>query len=231
MKTYSIFISLLLVISSVFAQEVNDNQEIVSSSGASLYSFDKTDNTVIGSPYIQETFLPARVSAKTGNIYNLRYNAVNDEMEMESQQTKNPTINKNISGLIVTFLKDNRTYYSMKYLTKDGNKATGFLVSISDSNANIKLFLKERIAFFQGKPAKSSYQAAKPAKFDRVDDEYYIVINDEIAKSLSNNKKDIAALFPNHENDILNYISAEKLNLRKQNDLVKLVGYLNQLKK
>lgn len=220
-----------MVISSAFAQDANDSQNIFSTSGASIYSFDKTDKTVIGSPYVQGSFLPARVSVKEGNIYNLRYNGVNDEMEMESSQTKSPTINKNISGLTITFLKDNKTYKSMTYFTKDGNSVTGFLIPFTNSDASVKLFLKERIAFYEGKPAKSSYQAAKPAKFDRVDDEFYIAIDNDIAKPLSTNKNDIAALFPNHEKDVLNYIKEQKLNVKKQDDLVKLTIYLNQLKK
>ncbi len=229
MKAYSIFFGFFLIVTSAISQDLNDSQNVISNSGTALYSFDKTDKSVVGSPYIQESFVPAKVITKTEKIFNLRYNAVNDEMEIESEQSKNPTINKNISGLVITFIKDNKSYNAMTYFNDQGNSTVGFLVPLTDKNQNVKLYLKERIAFYQGQPAKSSYQDAKSPKFDRVSDMFFIAIKNEIAKPLSSNKKEIAALFPNHEKDILNYISSEKLNVKKQGDLIKLAGYLNQL--
>lgn len=230
MKKYTTFLSLFLIISTAVGQDLNDSQDVISSNTGSIYAFDKSDRTIQGSPYVQSTFLPARVSAKSEQIFNLRYNAVLDEMEIESDNANNSTISKNVSGLTVTFLKGNKTYKSMTYFNEKDESVNGFLVQVTNANASVKLFLKERIKFVDRKPAKSSYQDAVPAKFDRLNDEYYLAKDNEIAKPLSSNKKDIAALFPDHKSEILKYISSEKLNVKKNDDLIKLIAYINLLK-
>lgn len=231
MKTLSIFFSLFIITSFVFSQDLNNNQDVISSggSGTMVYLFDKSDKTVEGTPYVQDDFFPARVTAKKEEIFNLRYNAVTGEMEIKSNQINNPTINKNIQGIAVTFLKDNKTYISTTYFDKDGNTTVGFLLSLTQPNAKNRLFLQERKKFVESKPAKSSYQDAQPARFDKLNDVFYFAVGSDIAKPLSTNKKEIASNFPEHKNDILKFIGSEKLNVKKQDDLIKLFNYINNL--
>lgn len=231
MKPLSLIIKItfsILFSFSGLSQDLINSQTLVTNTGL-IYEIDRTDKTIQGTPYIDATFYPARVTANIEQIFNARYNAVTDEMEIETEKSTIQAINKLLPGITVTFLNNKKTYKGMSYFQEDGNAATGFFVPITNSNLNVKLFLKERKVFVDRTPAKSSYQDAKPAKFDKLNDSFYIVIKNQIAKPLPDNKKEISALFPNFEKDILKYINSEKLNVKKQEDLIKLINYLNQL--
>lgn len=226
---YLKIIAILCFINAGFSQDHLDSQTLITNSGK-FYTIDRSDKTIQGSPYMEEMFLPARVTANIEQIFNARYNGVTDEVEVETEKNTIQAINKLLPGITVTFLKTNKIYKGMTYFNENGQSVTGFLIPITSENAKVKLFSKEKIVFVDRKPAKNSYQEAIPAKFDRLDDSYYIVIDREIAQPLSYNKKEIAALFPNQEKQILNYISSEKLNIKKKEDLVKLIAHINQIK-
>ncbi len=231
MKIYYLkIITILFFIQTGFSQDLLNSQTLVTSNTGLIYEIDRSDKTIQGSPYVDEVFLPARVKADIEQIFNARYNAVTDEVEVETEKNTVQAINKLLPGITVVFLKDNKIYKGMTYFNEEGQSVTGYLIPITTENANVKLFSKEKIVFIDRIPAKSSYQEAKPAKFDRLEDTYFITIDKDIAKPLSKNKKEIAALFPNHEKQVLNYISSEKLNIKKKEDLVKLIVHINQLK-
>lgn len=227
---YLNIIAILCIMNTGFSQDLLNSQTLVTSNTGLIYEIDRSDKTIQGSPYIEEVFLPARVTADIEQIFNARYNAVTDEVEVETEKSTIQAINKLLPGITVTFLKNNKIYNGMTYFNEDGQSVKGYLIPLTNDNANVKLFLKEKIVYTESKPAKSSYQEAVPAKFDRLDDSYYLIIDREIAKPLSKNKKEIAGLFPNQEKQILNYISSEKLNIKKKEDLMKLIAHINQSK-
>ncbi|MGJ8591088.1 MAG: hypothetical protein ACSHXF_00990 [Aquaticitalea sp.] len=233
MKTnITLFTCIAFLISGmVKAQDLTTSHLVVTSKTGSVTSFDKSDKTIQGSPYIQDNYYPARITADSEQIFNVRYNAITDEMEINTEESTVQAINKNLPGITVTFLVDSKIYKSMSYLNEEGISVIGYLIPIINADSKVKLFIKESKKFTDSKPAKSSYQAAVPAKFISIDDVYYFNINDEMAKPLSNNKKEIASLFPKHEKNILNYIKSEKLNVKKKDDLIKLFTHINQLEK
>lgn len=194
-----------------------------------IHEVDQGEKRILGSPYIVETFLPAKVSGDINKIFKARYNAIIDEIEVETEGGTIQAINKNIPGIVVIFLNDNKTYKGITYFNNDNNAVNGYLIPITNENDKVKLYLKEKKVFIDRKPAKTGYEVSQQAKFDRVDDSYYIVINNEIAKPLSKNKKEIASLFQNHEKEILKYISSERLNVKKKEDLIKLFAFINKL--
>ncbi len=211
------------------AQDLINTQTLVESNFGQIYAFDRSDKTIQGTPYLLDDFSPARVSADSDKIYNLRYNAVTDQMEVQSEKNTIQAINKNIDGVTITFLKDDKTYESINYINDKGLAERGYFIHLSSTSAKINLLIKEAKKFIERKPAKSSYQVTKPAQFKRLDDIYYIIIKNKTAQLLPSKKKDLLRLFPEHSKAIEAFIKSNKIKTSKQDDLITLVNYINTL--
>jgi len=230
MKLFYFSLSLILFsLNFNHAQEEFSNKQTLVSNANQLYSFDRSDKTIQGTPYINEDFSPARVSAQNTKILNVRYNAVTDEIEVETDKNSIQAVNKHIKNIAVTFLKDNKSYQAINYINKEGNDTRGYFICLTNSNSPIRLLLKESKKFIKRKPAKTGYQTDKPAQFKRLDDEYYIVINEENAQKIPKKVKNLSKQFPNNTNEINNYIKSNKIKISKKVDLIKLTNFLNTL--
>ena len=87
MKTTKIFTLLLLFVTTLsFSQDLVSIQTLTGGKVNTAYSTDLSDKTIQGSPYIIDEFMPARVTADIEKIFNLRYNAVSDQMEVKRQK-------------------------------------------------------------------------------------------------------------------------------------------------
>ncbi|WP_460220004.1 hypothetical protein [Psychroserpens sp. MEBiC05023] len=225
MKSTQLFIVLLLASAVSFAQDLVQTQTLTT--GNMSFTFDRSDKTIQGTPYIIDEFTPARVSADQNKIFNLRYNAVSDQMEVQSDKNTIQAINRNIEGVTITFLKDNKTYQSLNYINEDGIAERGYFIHVNSPDSKINLLLKESKKFIERQPAKSSYQDTKPARFKKVDDVYYIIIKNNTAQILPEKKKDILKLFPENSSKIAAFMKSEKIKPSKKEDLIKLVNFLN----
>ncbi len=226
MKKIYLILSLLFVVQ-IHSQDLATSQTLVSSS--QIYSFDRSDKTVQGTPYMDETFSPANVSADNTKIFNVRYNLVSDDMEVENEKKGVYAINKNILKLSVTFLKDNKTYHVFNYLNESGTSVNGYFILLSNINSKVKILLKESKIFKKRQEARSSYQDAKPASFKKEQDKYFIKIGDDNALLIPKNKKDVAKLFPKFESQISAFIKKNKIKTSSEEDLIKLALYVSDL--
>jgi hypothetical protein len=228
MKSTQLFTTVFLLASIFsFSQDLVQTQTFVTS--GLTYTFDRSDKTIQGTPYIIDDFSPARVSADSEKIYNLRYNAVSDQMEVETDKNTIQAINKNIDGVKITFLKDEKTYQSINYINEDGIAERGYFIHVNGVNSKIKLLAKETKKFIERRPAKSSYQDTKPAEFKRLDDVYYIIIKNNTAQLLPEKKKDLLKLFPENSDKIEDFIKSNRIKMSKQEDLLELMSYINIL--
>lgn len=212
---------------SLFAQD--SARQNLSSPGL-IYSFDINDNEVNGTPYIVNEFLPGKISAdKDGNIFNLRYNAYNDIIEIQKSANEIEALYKDLVDVTVTILNKSYRAYDYKDTSTNAQKR-GYFVVVSNGEAGQKpLLIKERIIFIEKKPAKSSYNQTKPAQYKRKSDQYYTLNDNGSAINLPSNKKDLANAFPKHTKDVLNFIKSNKIKTSKQEDLIKLINYINTL--
>lgn len=95
-------------------------------------------------------------------------------------------------------------------------------------SGKIALYKKERTVFKDEAPAVNSYASSKPAEFVKQDPIYYIKTENTFIKKPKNQKEIIEAL-PNLKDQINAYFKNNKIKLNKEEDLIKLVNYLNQL--
>ena len=138
-------------------------------------------------------------------------------------------LNKYRKDITVELIALNKTYQNFTYIDSDNNSSFGYFVIMTDPNENIKLLKKETIKFVNEKVNVTGYGTARPAQYKRTNDKYFIKIKDQSAVLLTNNKKEIAKLFPKHENEVLSFIKSEKLKLKSEEDLLKLISFLNSL--
>lgn len=239
MNRYKV-ISILAVLFSlnfIYAQEDNPftltgdaNDMLFNSSPSLLTTFDLTDNTIQGSAYIQDNFMPAKLSLPDGTkIFKLRYNAYSDEIEIENQGGNPNALNKNIDNLLIVFVSDDKTYEAIDYIDDKGNINKGYFVHVTSSDNDYQLLMKETVIFIDKKPAKTGYDKTKPAQLKRLDDTYYVSLDNNPAVELPSNKKNLSKVFPEHSKEVLEFIKDNRIKTTKKEDLIKLINYINTL--
>lgn len=227
MKNIYLLLSLLFFVHSHSQDELN-TQTLVQSSNQ-LYTFDRSDKSIQGTPYMDEVFAPARVSTEITKIFDIRYNMVNDQMEVKNENEEVHAINKAILNLTVTFIKDNRTYQVFNYLKEDGSSDNGYFILLSDINTKVKLLLKESKVYKEGQAIKSGYQGAVKPSFSKAKDKYFIKTGSDNAIELPKNKKDVAKLFPKFESQISSFIKKNKIKTSSKEDLLELAEFISGL--
>jgi hypothetical protein len=217
--------SAILILCALFS--VTNAQNIDFASEQNLRSENLSSKIVAdGSPYIDENFAAARITQYKDKIFSARYNAYNNQMEVKIEDDKVIALDKN-GDFEVIFIANDKIYRTVNYFTEENTSKKAFLVVLSD-NAKYTLFKKERIKFYDKVEAASSYEKAKPAKFQREDDVYYIK-KDGKTVYLPQKKKDFLKSFPKQENELKSYLKKEKLNPKNEDELITIVEYLSTL--
>lgn len=184
---------------------------------------------VSGSPYIKENFQSVKIKNQGEKIYNGRYNAYLNEMEILLDTNKNPiALDIENNDYEVHFINENKTYKTYTYSTEKGIQKRGFLVVVSELN-NTFLLREEIIKYYDKILATSSYDQDKPAKFRREADNYYIALSDGEIVHLPNRSKDLAQSFPNKSKEISTFIKKNNIKTKREEDLIKLASYIGTL--
>lgn len=187
------------------------------------------DNTidVEGSKYIQEKYIPASISVYSGYKFNVRYNAYDDEMEVEGKDNKSFALNKGEKNLEVTFINTNTTYSLHTYTNRENKTIAGYFQKLN-SGEKVTLLKKEKIMFIEEKQSKTGYDSYRPPQFKRVSDKFFIKLKDNpVAIEFPKNKKLFANLFPDRKDEILQFIKKNKLKTSNEQDLIKLFEFIN----
>lgn len=225
-----VFIS-LFVSSSIFAQELLGGHGAGTGISSGLISTTPVvlNERVEGTPYINEKFVPATISASENVIFYVRYNAVNDQIEVKGEDDKAYALNKHRRDIVIQLIANKKTYQSFIYFDSDNNQSFGYFVNLNDRASKVKLLKKERIKFLDEKPQVTGYDTPQPAKYQRLSDQYFMKVDDKNAVIIPSKKKSFAKLFPKYEDDILSFIKSEKLRLKREEDLSKLISFINTL--
>lgn len=179
-----------------------------------------------GSPYVDEEFTSIKIDQYSDKIYTGRYNAYNDEMEVKVEGGKIVALD-NKSELTVRFTSKNKVYKTYNYTTDNGVSKRGFLVVVEESD-KYALLKREYIKYYQGEEATSSYQQDKPATFRREDDTYFLKMDDKMMY-IPLKKKSFLKAFPEHSSELKSYIKENKIKLKDEEDLAKIIKYISEL--
>jgi hypothetical protein len=155
----------------------------------------------------------------------VRYNTQSDEVE--------------ISYLESTFVLPKKPEYDrvqiqtgqilqlVNYTDARNSSVYGYLYEIF-AGKKINLYLKQRSVIIPEKQPQNSYDTYSPARYSRTDDEYYFKHKDNIVE-FPGKKKDLIALFPENKKQIEDFIKANKIKFKTEDDFVKLATFIDSL--
>ncbi|MBK1894404.1 hypothetical protein [Chryseobacterium paridis] len=184
-------------------------------SGGKVLSYDD----ILGSPYPNKNFSNAKISGVLEQTL-VRYNSYNDEIEFKKED--------NVLAL------PKRPEYSK--IEINSPKATLVLLDTADDlsgyffelvSGKISLYKKVKTKFTDIIPAPNGYASDKPATFKTLDPIYYIKTEKSFIKK-PKNQKDITEQFPDKNESLASFFKSNKIKFDKEEDLIKLVNFLNQ---
>lgn len=187
------------------------------------------NTTIEGSAYIYENFTPAKISASEDEIFYVRYNALKDEFEVKGENNKAYALNRFRRDLVIDLVAFRKSYQIHEYAERNGDANFGYFDVLTPATQNHVLLKKESVKFLKEKFATTTYGSARPARYERASDEYYLKIGDESAVIIPTNKKKFAKLFTGNEKQVLDFIKAENIKLKNEKDLIKIVHFTNTL--
>jgi len=177
-----------------------------------------------GTPYLNEKFVPGKLITSKGAAYTgvpLRYNGYSDDLEFQKGEDSYNMDPKTIvkraefGGLVLVCVQ----YY-------EGRKSKdGFFQLLTEGKAT--LLVKYTVKLLDKESAKPFIEP-KPARFDDPKKDYYLSINGAPAVLISN-KKSLLELFGAEKDKMESYISGNKLSIKKDDDMIKIVSRYNRL--
>lgn len=177
-----------------------------------------------GSPYINDNFSPATIKP-LNKEYLVRYNAVDDEMEVK-QNSEILVLNKNNKNYIIDFKTKNQKAF---VLENSETNVTGFYFLVEET-PKVSLYRKDIKQFQQGRKASHSSLEDTPSKYINKDSKYYLKIDNEgyvVYEIPSSRKKFIKFFKEENQDKIKKLIRNNKIKLSKEEDLKRLIHLLN----
>lgn len=179
-----------------------------------------TENDIEGSAYLDDHFVLGDIITYENVIYKdipLRYNIYNDQMEFQISldiilSISNPEILKEIQ------------FGDQVFIYCEINDAKGGYFSLKQSG-NIQLLSKYNIDFLKAE-LPAPFKEAKPPSFRSKPNTFFIKIDEGYPVQISK-KKNLVLIFGSLNDEIQKFIKKEKINLKRENDLIELVQFAN----
>lgn len=221
-----IILFLFSFIAGGFSAQVG-NENVSYSNGFFFMRANRPSNieyTMDGNPYINgKEFRKVAIDGYSKNVQNLRYNAYEDEMEF-MQDGKNYFANKE-EGIVIKMPEINKTYKAVKYLYND-RSYFNYLVVLS-SGVKFNLYKRESVELLKGEKSPNAYGKDANDYFSKTKD-LYLIGNKKVLDKFPKTAKEAIALFSPVKNDVAEFIKNQKINLNKEEDMIKLVNFVNQ---
>lgn len=208
----------------VFAQSTAENV-VVTPHG--FYSRALKQSTkeisVEGSPYTTgKHFSKVIIPSYSENVQGVRYNAYEDEMEFQ-QNNETYFANKE-NGLIINFPELKKTYICLSYKLDD-KAYNGYLVLLQKGD-KFNLLKKEKVELLKGEKSPNAYTKDADDYYAKEKDIYMISKGDNYYK-LPKKINDLSQIPVDNQKAFLEFAQKNKVNLNKEEDMLKLVDYLN----
>ena len=188
-----------------------------------------------GSPYLNQKFKMGEYVANgksLGNFY-LRYNIYSDEIEVIDEKELN--ISDGEIKDLGAFLKiddshaiiDNQKFNLVNYVDKNDDFQKAYFQELYSNNGTT-LLKRFRCVLTPAQKAQTFNEADRAAKFNIYEDYYLQTKESQYPELLSLKKSKIVKAFKGKEKSAKEYIATNKLNLKKEDDLVKLIQFVSE---
>lgn len=178
-----------------------------------------------GSPYLNNEFVTGTVFTTSKIQYkglSLNFNVYNDQIEFVGRDNQ---ILEIVEPELIEKIEygDIRIVYD-EYIVSDDLKK-GFF--IEERSGQASLYRKPKVIFEPATQAAALVNA-KPARFKRLRDEFYIKIGQTPAKLVSS-KKDLPKIFSEYHEELESFIKKNKIKPNNVDDLNELLKYYTSL--
>ena len=175
-----------------------------------------------GSPYLDLDFKPAKIGDRE-KTHLVRFNGYKGNVEVWVKENQVIVLGTPKEERIMLLDGSEKEYVVRKYKNPKGEVTQGFLEVIQSSDS-YTLYKREILKYFK-KTKAEGYAAAKPARFEKANDQFYLKPSkDQMPIYLPSNKKKFLTVFgPKTASKAKGIIKKERLNLSKQDDLVKIL--------
>lgn len=183
------------------------------------------DNTE-GSRYLNDEFVPVEIVNIKGTKL-VRFNTVENTIEVRKENGDIMLLSLVERYSIKLLDGSKRQYVTRSYVNEKQKEVTTFF-EILYGVEKFKLYVKERVLFRKGKPEKSSYEKAVPAKFVKGKDIFYVATPDveqDGLQKIPTKKKLFYKFFGNQEKSVKQFVKNEKLSIDNEDDLVKILDF------
>lgn len=177
---------------------------------------------VTGSPYLNDSFLPAKVN-DFKEVITARYNAYKDLITIKIGDSRAFFLQKK-AGNKLTF-SDNKGQYQVFY---DQSEKARFFKVLHRTNF-YSLLVKQEVLLRGGEKPKSSYDKYIPPYFKRLKDRLYLSLDNMKAVKIPTNKKKFFKLFEDEGEQLKKYVKKHKLSIKKEEDLLKILSFYESL--
>ncbi|WP_298512693.1 hypothetical protein [uncultured Kordia sp.] len=176
-----------------------------------------------GSQFYDATFREATISS-TENVFKVRYNAFLDEMEILDKDAV-VILDKRHQKHLIAFPEKNLRYKVLRENNEDNTSTLAYFVLLEEDNY-LSLYRKDHKKYVPSRNQRTSDKA----EFQNARSRFYVEINNSgTVIPLPRNNKEFAALFSTKKEKVKAYIKQENLKVRKENDLLKLIKYINSI--
>ena len=230
----TILILLLIVYSPyLFSQNNDANYKIgvrqisLEENKAFLDLSDAEFKQIKGSPYENEEFVNGSIYQGENLIENnvfLRYNIFSNEIEIKQSPNHNEynALIKN-SEMVIKIGGD--VYVLIPF---EGVDEKGTYFKIITSGSHLDLYKRSEVTYSPRTFPKTSYDREQPAKFTRTDT-YYFMLKDGNFVVMPTKKAKLLKLMKPHDAEIKKFMKENRINLKNENHLIKLVKFYNSL--
>lgn len=184
----------------------------------------KVPSKTMGSPYLNKSFLPAKVGNVTKGAF-MRYDAYNDEFEFINAKNDTLVLNKVEKFSNITFTHTNTKYQLVNYNNKKGDAIVGYLIVLHE-NKGFALYKKQNISYTSEQTGERPFEPSSPARFEQTKDNYYFKNNDKGIALFPSSKKGLLKLFPEKKIEIEAFVKQNDIDFDKESDLSKIVDFL-----
>ncbi|WP_378181834.1 hypothetical protein [Aquimarina sp. SS2-1] len=184
-------------------------------------TFDEYDGSIFESLRYKDASV---IDEKSGTFdTKLRYNAYTDALQHKDgsnlfELVKSPTTHARIDG---------DYYYYCDFKTQRGLKRPGYYVLV-ELNERYRIYKKYSVKITEPNAKGSVSGTAAPGKV-QIKTKYFLEERGVIME-LPMNKKEILAALGDKEEELKAYIKKERIKVRKEEDLIRLVSRYNALK-
>lgn len=194
----------------------------------------KSDLPTVGSVYIDDTFQACKIyynEEHVGDFY-YRHNAFNDEIEIKDAPNQSEEEASSLMAMRQLKLVDTESGSELGlhvYQTKDDNLRNGYLYLI-EAGKHYNLYFKNNVKYTEGTHPVTSLTRPTPNKFSHFV-EYYIKKNGQETAQFVGKKgaEFLKVIDAENRNKVRDYIKAEKISLKDQEDLLQLIHYIDAL--